>query len=84
MHALIRQVATDRALKPRDVQVFCLLLGELSTSEFRPVKQMWLAKVLGVDKTTAMRSLRRLVSNGYLYRQPAMDGSPSLYCLAIR
>ncbi len=71
----LRRVATDPGLSPRDLQVLILVLPELEHSEFHPIKQLWVAHMVDVCRTTATNALGRLVQNGYLERRDRVGAS---------
>lgn len=82
MSAPIRVVVGDKALIPRDTQVYLLLREELDTERYRPIKQRWLAAALGASRNTIRRSLQRLVEQHYLERAlPVVRGAEEQYRL---
>ena len=64
----LRQVATDPGLSARDVRVYVVLAKELECGEFRSVKQIWVAKQVGVLPPTVAKALRQLRESGYIAR----------------
>ena len=78
----LRRVATDPGLSPRDLQVLILVLPELGFDEFRPVKQLWIARQIDKDRSVASRALSHIIRCGYLERRyVAGQGAPCQYRL---
>lgn len=71
MTEFLHVAAHDCRLNGRDLALLIILLEELPSNTYGPVKQSWLARKLGVNHTTVSRALRRLVSLGYLDRKSA-------------
>jgi DNA-binding MarR family transcriptional regulator len=58
--------ALNPRLRPRDVRLLVLLHHELDSEDFRPLKQLWAARLLGVARPNISKSLSRLIAEGYL------------------
>jgi predicted transcriptional regulator len=65
----------DAALNPQlrdvDVRLLNVLNKELDTVDFRPIKQLWICRLLDRSQPTIARSLQRLAEQGYIERRDA-------------
>ena len=61
--------AADPELKPRDLAVYVVLLDQLDYHSYRPLKQTWLQRHLGMTRANVSKCLTRLVGQGYVERQ---------------
>ena len=76
----LRQVATDPGLSARDVRVYVVLAKELECADYRPVKQVWVARQVGTHAATVAKALRCLLDHGYIERHTD-TGMPHEYRL---
>lgn len=78
----LEYLGLDRRLGNRDRRVYLILTAKLNDLTPVPVKVVWVARMLSIDKKDASQSLRRLVDTCYLERcgRDGIEG-PYLYRL---
>jgi Fic family protein len=64
--ALLERALRDGRIRGEPLRALLLLDSELSFTEARPVKLLWMTSALGIRKGTASKALRKLVDLGYL------------------
>jgi hypothetical protein len=78
---IFRQIRTDAALLPRDLQVWCAAIDYLDVVEPREMKHVLLERHFKdeLDRSTIGRALNSLVQQGYLCRSDGEKGRAALY-----
>lgn len=71
--AVVLAAAADRRLPPRSLGVYVFLFTQLDTVAYRPIKQSWLARRVGLCRQNVNVALARLEEFGYL-EQPRRNG----------
>ena len=69
------RAATDRALKPRDLQVLCVLGRHTDDFGWCRRSQVKMADEMGCARSTVFEAIERLVASGYLERHEQNDPS---------
>lgn len=77
----LRQAIHDRRLTPQDRYALLVLWQHLSPAHYAPMKSEALGKLLGVRRTSAARTLVRLIECGYLLVEQPDPRGPRLFCL---
>lgn len=69
---MIPEIVTGAFMDPRlhdtDKRVYGLALRELSFFEVRPLKRHYIARALGISRSSAHRALQTLTRHGYICR----------------
>ncbi|WP_246683361.1 helix-turn-helix domain-containing protein [Mesorhizobium sp. B2-1-3A] len=80
------RAATDRALKPRDLQVLCVLGRHTNDDGWCRKSQVKMADEMGCARSTVFEAIERLVKAGYLERitSDVQDGAMREHALRIR
>lgn len=77
------RAATDRALKPRDLQVLCVLGRHTNDQGWCRKSQVKMADEMGCARSTVFEAIERLVKAGYVERyeqeEPTGRDSPHVY-----
>lgn len=69
------RAATDRSLKPRDLQVLCVLGRHTDDLGWCRRSQVKMADEMGCARSTVFEAIERLVKNGYLERHEKIEES---------
>jgi DNA-binding MarR family transcriptional regulator len=67
---VLAQQAEPWHLRSPALRVFFFIAADLDTDAYRPVKQVRVARVLGVTQPSVSRALRELVMAGYIEAGP--------------
>lgn len=65
------------------LRVYLLLLGELDQVDFRPVKQQWIANVLGIKVPNVHRALHRLLRINAIQKGPRRGKTLTYRLIAV-
>lgn len=81
------RAATDRALKPRDLQVLCVLGRSTDNLGWCRRSQVKMAEEMGCARSTVFEAIERLIEAGYLERHVQVEDngrdSPHVYRVVL-
>lgn len=71
---LVQAAAEDPRLSGSQLRVFIRLCRETNGRTFQPVKVLWVARQLAINKATVSRAMRRLALLGYVHQDRMGSG----------